>query len=50
MHEPVVAVVVGAGLGLRYGGNTPKPALRMTGKALIAMSIEAMAAGGALMR
>lgn len=46
MSEPVVALVVAAGLGLRYGGPTPKPALRLTGKALIALSIEALAAGG----
>lgn len=46
MTEPVVAVVVGAGLGLRYGGSVPKPALKLTGRALLAMSIEAMAAGG----
>lgn len=46
MSEPIVAVVVGAGLGLRYGGNIPKPALKLTGRALLAMSIEAMAAGG----
>ncbi|WP_036923528.1 2-C-methyl-D-erythritol 4-phosphate cytidylyltransferase [Propionicicella superfundia] len=46
MPEPVVALVVAAGLGLRYGGSTPKPALRLTGKALIGLSIEALAAGG----
>lgn len=46
MNEPVVAVVVGAGLGLRYGGSTPKAALKLSGKALMVMSIEAMAAGG----
>ncbi len=39
-------MVVGAGLGLRYGGNTPKPALKVTGRTLIVMAIEAMAAGG----
>lgn len=46
MSEPVVAVIVAAGLGLRYGGHTPKPVLRLTGRALITMSVEAMAAGG----
>lgn len=46
MTDPVVAIVVGAGLGLRYGGSVPKPALKLTGKALLAMSLEAMAAGG----
>ena len=46
MASPVVAVVVGAGLGLRYGGKTPKPALKVTGRTLMVMSIEAMASGG----
>lgn len=46
MSEPVVAVIVAAGLGLRYGGRSPKPVLKVTGRALIAMSVEAMAAGG----
>ena len=35
-----------AGLGLRYGGPTPKPALTLAGRPLMSMSIEAMAAGG----
>lgn len=46
MPAPVVAVLVAAGLGTRYGGPTPKPALRLTGRALVSLSIEAMAAGG----
>ncbi|NLT30568.1 MAG: NTP transferase domain-containing protein [Propionibacterium sp.] len=46
MSDPVVAVVVGAGLGLRFGGRTPKPALKLSGKAVLAMSVEAMAAAG----
>lgn len=46
MTTPVVAVIVAAGLGLRYGGSTPKPALTLAGKPLLSMSIEAMAAGG----
>ncbi len=46
MAQPVVAVVVAAGLGVRYGGNTPKPALQVTGQSLLVMSVEAMAAGG----
>lgn len=45
-QQPVVAVIVGAGLGVRFGGHVPKAALKLTGKAVIAMSIEAMAAGG----
>lgn len=46
MTTPVVAVIVAAGLGLRYGGPTPKPALTLAGRPLLSMSIEAMAAGG----
>ena len=46
MSQPVVAVVLGAGLGVRYGGSVSKPALKITGHALMNMSIEAMAAGG----
>lgn len=46
MPQPVVALIVAAGLGLRYGGHTPKPALKLTGRALIAVSVEALAAGG----
>lgn len=46
MAQPVVAVVVAAGLGVRYGGNTPKAALKLTGKSLLALSVEALAAGG----
>lgn len=46
MSQPVVAVILGAGLGLRYGGSVSKPALKITGHALMNMSIEAMAAGG----
>ncbi len=45
-QEPIVAVIVGAGLGLRYGGKIPKAALKLTGRAVLAMSVEAMAAGG----
>ena len=46
MSQPVVAVILGAGLGVRYGGSVSKPALKITGHALMNMSIEAMAAGG----
>ncbi len=46
MPEPVVAIVVAAGLGLRYGGTRPKPTLRIVGRAVVAMAIEALAAGG----
>lgn len=46
MFRSVVGVIVGAGLGTRYGGPVAKPALRITGHALMTMSIEALAAGG----
>lgn len=46
MSRPVVAVVVAAGLGLRYGGTKPKPTLRILGKAVVAMAVEGLAAGG----
>lgn len=46
MPEPVVAIIVAAGLGTRYGGPTPKVMLKLTGQAVVAMSVEAMAAGG----
>ncbi len=42
----MVAVVVAAGLGLRYGGTKPKPTLRILGKAVVAMAVEGLAAGG----
>lgn len=41
-----MAVVVAAGLGLRYGGTKPKPTLRILGKAVVAMAVEGLAAGG----
>ncbi|MGA4507905.1 2-C-methyl-D-erythritol 4-phosphate cytidylyltransferase [Propionibacteriaceae bacterium G1746] len=44
--EPVVAIIVAAGLGTRYGGPTPKTMLKLTNRAVIYMSVEAMAAGG----
>lgn len=46
MSEPVVAVVVAAGLGLRFGGTKPKPTLRILGRAVVAMAVEGLAAGG----
>ncbi len=46
MPEPVVAIIVAAGLGRRYGGTKPKPTLRIVGRAVVAMSVEALAAGG----
>ena len=44
--EPVPAVIVAAGRGLRFGGPVPKPVSTLAGKAVVAMSVEAMAAGG----
>ncbi|CAL8970610.1 2-C-methyl-D-erythritol 4-phosphate cytidylyltransferase [Propionicimonas sp. T2.31MG-18] len=46
MSEPVVAVVVAAGLGRRFGGTKPKPTLRILGRAVVAMAVEGLAAGG----
>ncbi|MDF1489314.1 2-C-methyl-D-erythritol 4-phosphate cytidylyltransferase [Tessaracoccus caeni] len=46
MSEPVVAVVVAAGLGLRYGGTKPKPTLRILGRAVVGIAVEGLAAGG----
>ncbi len=44
--EPVPAVIVAAGRGVRFGGPIPKPVATLAGKAVVAMSVEAMAAGG----
>ncbi|MFT3970918.1 MAG: 2-C-methyl-D-erythritol 4-phosphate cytidylyltransferase [Micropruina sp.] len=46
MPEPVPAVIVAAGRGVRFGGPVPKPVTTLAGKAVVAMSVEAMAAGG----
>lgn len=46
MSEPVVAIIVAAGLGTRFGGQTPKQFLRLTGRAVVTVAVEAMAAGG----
>lgn len=46
VSKPVVAIVVAAGIGSRYGGPTPKAILKLTGRAVVGMSIEAMSAGG----
>lgn len=40
------AVIVAAGRGVRFGGPVPKPVTTLAGKAVVAMSVEAMAAGG----
>jgi len=39
-------VIVAAGRGVRFGGPVPKPVTTLAGKAVVAMSVEAMAAGG----
>ena len=44
--EPIPAVIVAAGRGVRFGGPIPKPVTTLAGKAVVAMSVEAMAAGG----
>ncbi|MFT4295743.1 MAG: 2-C-methyl-D-erythritol 4-phosphate cytidylyltransferase [Micropruina sp.] len=46
MPEPVPVVIVAAGRGVRFGGPVPKPVTTLAGKAVVAMSVEAMAAGG----
>ncbi len=46
MSEPVVAIVVAAGLGRRFGGTKPKPTLRILGRAVVGMAVEGLAAGG----
>lgn len=46
MSEPVVALVMAAGLGTRFGGPVPKQVRELTGKAVVAVAVEAMAAGG----
>ena len=42
----MVAVVVAAGLGRRFGGTKPKPTLRILGRAVVAVAVEGLAAGG----
>ena len=43
---PVVAVVVAAGMGTRFGGSVPKQVTSLTGKAVVAVAVESLAAGG----
>ena len=38
-------MIVAAGRGVRFGGPIPKPVTTLAGKAVVAMSVEAMAAG-----
>ena len=43
---PVVAVVVAAGLGARFGGPVPKQVTSLAGKAVVAVAVESLVAGG----
>lgn len=45
-QEPVVAVVVAAGSGVRFGGSVPKALVELGGRPLVRHSVEALAAGG----
>lgn len=44
--EPVVAIVVAAGSGIRLGGDVPKALRLVGGRPLVARSVEQLAAGG----
>jgi 2-C-methyl-D-erythritol 4-phosphate cytidylyltransferase len=44
--EPVVAIVVAAGSGVRLGGEVPKALRPLAGRPLVSWSIDALAAGG----
>ena len=46
MPEPVVALVVAAGTGTRFGGTVPKPVAPLAGSTVIGVSIESLVAGG----
>ena len=46
MAEPVVAVLVAAGAGVRLGGSTPKALRLLGGRSLVSHSLRALAAGG----
>ena len=46
MPEPVVALVVAAGTGTRFGGAVPKPVAPLAGSTVIGVSIESLVAGG----
>ncbi|HEY8662826.1 MAG TPA: 2-C-methyl-D-erythritol 4-phosphate cytidylyltransferase [Propionibacteriaceae bacterium] len=44
--EPVVAIVVAAGSGVRLGGEVPKAVQPLAGRPLVSWSVAALAAGG----
>ena len=44
--EPVVAIVVAAGSGVRLGGDVPKAVRVLAGRPLVSWSVESLAAGG----
>jgi len=46
MPEPVVALVVAAGMGTRFGGPVPKPVAPLAGSTVIGVAIKSLAAGG----
>lgn len=46
MSEPVVALVVAAGSGVRLGGEVPKALRPLSGRALVTRSVDALRAGG----
>ena len=47
MNVPVVAVIVGAGLGTRFSSGVAKAALDLGGKPLVIRALEALTDGGA---
>ncbi len=44
--QPVVAIVVAAGSGVRLGGEVPKALRVLAGRPLVSWSVDALAAGG----
>ena len=44
--QPVVAIVVAAGSGVRLGGEVPKALRALAGRPLVSWSVDALAAGG----
>ncbi|MDQ7991461.1 MAG: 2-C-methyl-D-erythritol 4-phosphate cytidylyltransferase [Propionicimonas sp.] len=46
MPEPVIALVMAAGMGTRFGGPVPKPVAPLAGGTVIGTAIESLAAGG----